>query len=453
AELRRLDVAHHLPAQADYGEIRDLGGSRIITRADGCQFWDIDGKAYLDGMAGLWCVDVGYGRKELADVAYEQMLELPYYNSFFKTATAPAVRLAAKIAGITGGELQHVFFNSSGSEAIDTMFRMVRHYWAVQGQPYKNIFICRRNGYHGSTVAGASLGGMSAMHAIGSLPIPGIEHVIQPYAFNEGFGEDEEAFATRCAQEVEDRILKVGAHNVAAFVGEPIQGAGGVIIPPKGYWQKIEAICRKYNVLLVADEVICGFGRTGQWFGCDTLDLAPTHAVLAKAITGGYFPLSVIAMGPQLYADLERGSEVAGTFAHAGTYAAHPVGAAAALKVMEIIERDQLVAHAANMGEHLARGMRRFAGHPLVGEVRSLGLAACLDFLRRDTDDRLLNDEADASAACLAVYQALLELGVVARPAGRSLVIAPPLIVKEAEVEEICARLARALEIAASRLP
>lgn len=430
-ELRRLDVAHHLPAQADYGEIRDLGGSRIITRAEGCQFWDIDGKAYFDGMAGLWCVGVGYGRKELAEVAHEQMLELPYYNSFFKTATAPAVRLAAKIAGIAGGELQHVFFNSSGSEAVDTMFRMVRHYWAVQGQPYKNIFICRRNGYHGSTVAGASLGGMSAMHAIGSLPIPGIEHVIQPYAFNEGFGEDEEAFATRCAQEVEDRILKVGAHNVAAFVGEPIQGAGGVIIPPKGYWQKVEAICRKYNVLLVADEVICGFGRTGQWFGHNTYGFTPDIITTAKQLSSGYAPISATIASREIVEVLR---EKGGDFVHGYTYSGHPMCCAVAELNLEIIEREDLVTRTREVtGPYLAKALQRLVGHELVGEVRSQGLLGAVEIVsEHGTNHRFGGKEGKAGPI---VRDACIANGLMVRGIRDSLVMCPPLIVSTSEID------------------
>ena len=278
AELRRLDVAHHLPAQASYKLIRDIGGSRIITRAEGSTIWDGDGNAILDGMAGLWCVDVGYGRRELAQVAYDQMLELPFYNTFFRTATVPAIELAAKLAGLLGGELQHIFFNSSGSEANDTVFRLVRTYWALKGKPERQVFISRRNAYHGSTVAGASLGGMSAMHAQGGLPIPGIEHVMQPYLFGDGFGEDPDAFAARAAQDIEDRILAVGPDKVAAFIGEPVQGAGGVIIPPPGYWPRVEAICRKYGILLVSDEVICGFGRLGEWFGFQKFGYTPTSS-------------------------------------------------------------------------------------------------------------------------------------------------------------------------------
>ena len=329
AELRRIDLAHHLPAQSNYGLQRSMGGSRIIVRAEGSTIWDGDGNAILDAMAGLWCVDVGYGREELADVARAQMLELPYYNTFFRTATPPPILLAEKIAGLLGGDLQHVFFNNSGSEANDTVFRLVRTYWMMKGEPQRQIFISRHNAYHGSTVAGASLGGMSYMHAQGALPIAGIEHVMQPYRFGEGFGEDEDAFAARAAQAIEDRILEVGPENVAAFIGEPVQGAGGVIIPPPGYWTRVEAICRKYGILLVADEVITGFGRLGSWFGFQHFGFTPDIVSMAKGLSSGYLPISATAVSSAIVAVMRDADQ---DFTHGYTYSGHPVCAAVALR-------------------------------------------------------------------------------------------------------------------------
>ncbi|MFM5884950.1 MAG: aminotransferase, partial [Novosphingobium sp.] len=316
AELKRLDVAHHLPAQQDYQLIQDLGGSRIVTHADGCYIHDGDGNRILDGMAGLWCVNVGYGRDELVEVAAEQMRELPFYNTFFKTVTPPTVMLAAKIASLTGGKLQHVFFNASGSEANDTVFRMVRHYWKLRGEPKRKVFISRWNAYHGSTVAGVSLGGMKGMHAQGDLPVPGVEHVRQPYWFGEGFGTDPVQFGQDCAAAIEERILAVGPENVAAFIGEPAQGAGGVIIPPPGYWQAVQAICRKYGILLVADEVITGFGRTGEWFGHQTLGFTPDIVSMAKGLSSGYLPISANAVSSDIVEVLKTG----GDFVHGFTY-------------------------------------------------------------------------------------------------------------------------------------
>ena len=300
AELRRLDVAHHLPAQADWQEIENLGGSRIITHADGCYIHDGDGNRILDGMAGLWCVNVGYGREELVEVAAEQMRELPFYNTFFKTATPPTVLLAEKIASLTQNRLPHVFFNASGSEANDTIFRLVRQYWKLKGEPHRKTFISRWNAYHGSTVAGVSLGGMKAMHAIGDLPFPGIEHVRQPYWFNEGRDMTAEEFGNVCAQAIEDKIVEVGAENVAAFIGEPVQGAGGVIIPPANYWPQVEAICRKYGILLICDEVICGFGRTGSMWGHETVSVKPDIIAMAKGLSSGYLPISAVAVSADI---------------------------------------------------------------------------------------------------------------------------------------------------------
>jgi putrescine aminotransferase len=442
AELRRLDIAHHLPAQADYGHIRDIGGSRLIVRAEGCRFWDVDGQSYLDGMAGLWCVGVGYGRQELAEVAREQMLELPYYNSFFKTATVPAVKLAAKVAGLLGGELQHVFFNSSGSEAIDTMFRMVRHFWAVQGKPERNRFICRHNGYHGSTVAGASLGGMSAMHKIGDLPIPGIHHVIQPYRFNEGFGEDEDAFAARCAQEVEDKILELGPETIAAFVGEPIQGAGGVIIPPAGYWPRVEAICRKHGILLVADEVICGFGRTGEWFGHQTFGFTPDIVTMAKQLSSGYAPVSATAASRRIVEVLR---EKGGDFVHGYTYSGHPMCCAVAIRNLEIIEREDLVTRTREVtGPHLAKALRRLDGHPLVGETRSKGLLGAVEIVAEPgTNKRFGGKEGKAGPI---VRDACIANGLMVRGIRDSVVMCPPLTIGLDEIDWMVDTIGKSLD-------
>src|SRR5665213_616886 len=387
AELRRLDVAHHLPAQADYALIRDMGGSRIVTRADGCFIHDGDGNALLDAMAGLWCVQVGYGREELAKAAYEQMCELPYYNTFFKTAAPTTVMLSTKISELLGGNLSHVFFNNSGSEAIDTVLRLARYYWQVKGEPKRSVIISRVNGYHGSTIAGASLGGMKAMHDQGGPWIPGIEHVMQPYPFGEGFGEDPDAFAERAAAAIEQRILEVGPENVAAFIGEPVQGAGGVIIPPEGYWPRVQAICRKFGILLVCDEVICGFGRLGSWFGFQHYGVTPDLVSMAKGLSSGYLPISAVGVAGHIVETLR---EKGGDFVHGYTYSGHPTCAAVALKNIEILEREVLVPRTAEeTGPHLARGLADLASHPLVGETRSLGLIGAVEIVsRKGTNER-----------------------------------------------------------------
>jgi len=440
-ELRRLDVAHHLPAQANYAEIQALGGSRIITRAEGSTIYDGDGNAILDGMAGLWCVNVGYGRDELVRTAAEQMQELPFYNTFFKTATPPTVMLAAKLAEKLGGKLQHVFFNASGSEANDTVMRLARYYWMLKGEPKRTIFISRRNAYHGSTMAGASLGGMAHMHPIGGLPIPGIEHVAQPYKFGEGFHEDEEAFGARVAQEIEDRIIKVGAENVAAFIGEVVQGAGGVIIPPKGYWKRVEAICKKYGILLVVDEVITGFGRLGEWFGFQHFGITPDLVPMAKGLSSGYLPISAVGVSSDIVQTLRDAN---GEFAHGYTYSGHPVAAAVALKNIEIIEREGLVERVKNdVGPYFAAALKRLESDPLVGEVRSLGLIGAVEIVaKKGTNERFTGKEGKAGPI---VRDACIKNGLMVRGIRDSIVMCPPLIITHAEIDRMIDIIGRSL--------
>jgi len=442
SELRRLDVAHHLPAQQDHGHIRDLGGSRIITRAQGCTLYDGDGTALLDGMAGLWCVQVGYGREELAAAAHDQMLELAYYNTFFKTATPPAVLLAAKIAGLLGGELQHIFFNSSGSEAADTVLRLARAYWQMKGRPERQIIIARVNGYHGSTVAGASLGGMKAMHAQGGPWVPGIEHVIQPYPFGEGFGEDPEAFGRRAADAVEERILEVGPENVAAFFGEPVQGAGGVIIPPEAYWPRVEAICRKYGILLACDEVICGFGRLGHWFGFQHFGIKPDLVSMAKGLSSGYLPISAVGVADHI---VEALRDLGDDFVHGYTYSGHPTCAAVALKNIEILERENLVERTrVDTGPYLAAALRHLSDHPLVGEARSLGLIGAVEIVsRKGTNERFVMD---GGSAGILVRDICIRRGLMVRAVRDSLVMSPPLIITFAEIDQLIGTIRDALD-------
>lgn len=448
ADLQRKDLAHHLPAQADYGHIRDIGGSKIITRADGCSFWDIDGKEYLDGMAGLWCVGVGYGRTELADVAHDQMLELPYYNSFFKTANVPTIELATKIASLTGGKLQHVFFNSSGSEAVDTMFRMVRYYWKIMGKPERNIFIARTNGYHGSTTLGASLGGMSAMHNICDAPVAGIEHIMQPYKFNLGFDETEEAFCNRAVQELEDKINAIGAEKIAAFVAEPIQGAGGVIIPPNGYWKKIEAVCKKHGILLVCDEVICGYGRTGEWFGHQSYGVTPDIITTAKQLSSGYMPISATVVSSDIVEVLR---EKGGDFVHGYTYSGHPVAAAVAHKNLEIIERENLISKIKNeTGPYLAQALKRLDGHDLVGEARSYGLLGAVEIVsEKGTNKRFGGKEGKAGPI---VRDTCIKNGLMVRGIRDSIVMCPPMIIEKSQIDFLVDTIEKSLNEAKDEL-
>ena len=446
--LRQLDLAHHLPSFQNYQLIEDLGGSRIITRAEGCTIYDADGASLLDGMAGLWCMQVGYGREELADVARAQMVELPFYNNFFRTATAPAIQLAAKLASLLGGDLAHIMFNNSGSESNDTVLRMVRYYWALKGQPYRKTIIARQNAYHGSTIGGASLGGMTYMHAQGDLPIPGVSHIMQPYHFGEGLDEDVAAFAERTAAALETRILELGPHNVAAFVAEPVQGAGGVIIPPPGYWPRIEAICRKFGVLLVADEVITGFGRLGRWFGHQYFGFTPDMVSMAKGLSSGYLPISATAVSREIAHTLKLAND---DFSHGFTYSGHPVAAAVALRNIEIIEREGLVQRTAEItGPALQSALAALAGHPLVGEARSIGLMGAIEIVAEPGTNKRFGGKEGLAAPI--VRDECIARGLMVRAVRDTIIMSPPLVIREDEIKRIKTILLAALDAAAPRL-
>ena len=441
AELKRLDVAHHLPPQQDWQAVEDMGGSRIIVRGEGCTIIDGDGFRLLDGMAGLWCVNVGYGRTELAEAAYNQMLELPYYNSFFKTVAPPTVELAAKLSGLLGSHFSHIFFNSSGSEAIDTLIRTARHYWQVKGEPQRQVIISRVNGYHGSTVAGMSLGGMAPMHAQGGPLLPGFVHVMQPYKFADGFDENEDAFAARAAQAVEDAILAAGPENVAAFIGEPVQGAGGVIIPPAGYWPRVEAICRKYGILLCCDEVICGFGRLGQWFGHQHYGIMPDLVTMAKGLSSGYLPISAVGVADFIVATIKSNPD---DFVHGYTYSGHPTAAAVALKNLEIIEREDLVRRTReDTGPYLAQRLAELARHPLVGEARSLGLIGAVEIVAEPGTNRRFGGGGKAG---IVLRDICIAKGLMVRGVKDSIVMSPPLIITHAEIDRMIGIIAAALD-------
>ena len=333
-------------------------------------------------MSGLWCVAVGYGRSELAEVAARQMNELPYYNSFFQCATPPAIELAAKLAEVTPPQFQHVFFTGSGSESIDTIIRMVRRYWQLEGQPERNVIISRWNGYHGSTIAGASLGGMKCMHEQGLLPMPGVEHINQPYWFERG-GDllARRIRAARGAPSWKRRSCELGPDRVAAFIGEPVQGAGGVIIPPDSYWPEIQRICDRYGILLVSDEVICGFGRTGQWFGCEHYGTRPDLMSMAKALSSGYLPIGGVMVGDRVAKTLiEQGRRV-----RAMASPTRRIRCALRWRwpTSQIIQRERLVEHVRDkVGPYLQRRWADLAGHPLVGEARGVGLLGALELVQ-----------------------------------------------------------------------
>jgi putrescine aminotransferase len=444
ATLQQLDAAHHLHPFNDNAALAKRG-TRILTRGEGVYVWDSLGNKLLDAFAGLWCVNVGYGRPELGAVASKQMTELAYYNSFFGCTTEPTVKLAAKLAELTPGDLNHAFFTNSGSEANDTIVRMVRHFWAVQGQPRKNVFIARHNGYHGSTIAGASLGGMKAMHAMGGLPIPDIVHIDQPYWFGEGGDSDPVSFGQMRAKQLEDKILELGPERVAAFIGEPIQGAAGVFVPPDGYWQEIQRICRKYDVLLVADEVITGFGRTGHWFASQHFGIQPDVMTLAKGITSGYIPLGAVMFNDRIAGVLK---EKGGELAHGYTYSGHPVCAAVALENIRILEEEKIVERVANdTGPYLKQRWHELGAHPMVGEARIVGMMGALELVPSKPSRQYFPERGTVGARTRDIA---LGNGLILRATNDAMLLSPPLVLSRANIDELFEKAWKSLDQAAS---
>jgi putrescine aminotransferase len=431
AALQRRDSAHYMHPFTDTQQLATQG-ARIITHGDGVYIWDSEGNKILDGMSGLWCVNIGYGRKELVDAAAKQMTQLPFYNSFFNTSVIPAIELAELLTEITPPQFNHFFLGNSGSEGNDTILRMVRRYWDIQGQTQKKTFIARKNAYHGSTVAGASLGGMDYMHEQGDLPIPGIAHIEQPYYLEYGAGLTPEAFAIKAAGWLEEKILEIGADKVAAFIGEPVQGAGGVIIPPPGYWQEIERICKKYDVLLVSDEVICGFGRLGTWFGCEYFGYKPDLMTFAKGVTSGYIPLGGVAVGDRVAKVL---IEQGGDFNHGYTYSGHPVACAVAIENIRIMQREKIVERVANdTAPYLKQRFLALADHPLVGMAETCGLVAGLVLMRDKNNQTMFDAESAVGMICRGHC---FGNGVIMRAVGDRMIIAPPLVITHEEIDEM----------------
>ncbi|WP_312299724.1 aspartate aminotransferase family protein [Stutzerimonas nitrititolerans] len=441
-QWQALSRNHHLPPFTDYKAL-NAKGTRVITKASGVYLWDSEGHKILDAMAGLWCVNVGYGREELVEAATRQMRELPYYNLFFETSHPPAIALAKAIADVAPPGMNHVFFTGSGSEANDTVLRMVRHYWATKDMPGKKVVIGRWNGYHGSTVAGASLGGMKAMHGQGDGPIPGIEHIDQPYWFGEGGALDPEEFGVRVAQQLEQKILEVGEDKVAAFIAEPIQGAGGVIIPPASYWPKIREILARYDILFVADEVICGFGRTGEWFGSDYYGNAPDLMPIAKGMTSGYLPMGGVVVRDEVVQTLNEGGE----FYHGFTYSGHPVAAAVALENIRILREEKIVERVkAKTAPYLQSRWQELAEHPLVGEARGVGMLGALELVKnKKTRERFA--EPGVGMLC---RQHCFQNGLVMRAVGDTMIISPPLVINEEEIDELIVKARRCLDATAA---
>jgi putrescine aminotransferase len=445
-QWQELDREHHLHPFTDHKSLHRKG-SRIITRADGVYLWDSDGRKIIDGMAGLWCVNVGYGREELARVAYEQIQELPYYNNFFQTTHPPAVELSELLAEVTPENLNHVFFTNSGSEANDTVVRLVRRYWDLKGKPSRKVIISRENAYHGSTMAGASLGGMKPMHKQGGLPIPDIEHIMQPYWYALGGDLSPEEFGLKAARALEEKIDELGAERVAAFIGEPIQGAGGVIVPPASYWPEISRICAKHDILLVIDEVICGFGRTGKWFASDYFDLEPDLMTMAKGLSSGYLPIGGVMVAERVAGVL---IDTGGEFQHGFTYSGHPACCAVASANIRILRDEKIVERVEqDTGPYFQSRIRELESHPLVGEVRGVGMFAAIEMVEDKATRRSFEPPGDVGSLC---RDLAFDNDLVMRAVLDSMILSPPLIISRAEIDELMEKASTSLDMTAKQL-
>ena len=444
-ELQALDAAHHMHPFSTQDALAKRG-ARVITRADGVWITDSDGNRIIDGMAGLWCVNVGYGRDRLADVAARQMKELPYYNTFFMTTHVPAIALSQKLAEVAPGDLNHVFYAGSGSEANDTNIRMVRTYWAQKGKPEKKVIISRKNAYHGSTMAGASLGGMSGMHAQGGLPIPDIHHIDQPNWWAEGGDMSPEEFGLERARQLEQAIHDLGEDKVAAFIAEPVQGAGGVIVAPDTYWPEIQRICDKYEILLIADEVICGFGRTGNWFGSQTLNIRPHIMTIAKGLSSGYQPI-----GGSIVCDEVASVIGACEFNHGYTYSSHPVAAAVALENLNIIEEEGIIDHVrTNIGPYMKELWTGLTDHPLVGEAKIVGMMGSIALTPHKESRAKFASE--PGTVGYIVRERCFANNLVMRHVGDRMIISPPLVMTRDEADILIERARKSLDEAHQQL-
>jgi putrescine aminotransferase len=448
---KALDAAHHIHPFSDAGAlIRE--GVRVITRADGVYLWDSEGHRLIDGMSGLWCVQVGYGNRELADAGYEALKTLPYYNHFFKTTNPYTVELAAKLATILPAGHKHVLFANSGSEANDSALKLIRYFWNRAGKPEKKIHLSRDYSYHGVTMAAASLSGLTPMHPQWDLPLPGFVKVPTPYWFGAqaaGYGDiGPEEFGLLMAGRLEARIRELGPDRVASFSAEPVQGAGGVIFPPATYWPEVQRICCEYDVLLHIDEVITGFGRTGEWFGSDTYAIAPDIITMAKGLSSGYQPISAISLCSRIAETILTANE---ELVHGFTYSGHPVAAAVAVRNLEIIERHALIPRVRHtIGPYLQRRLREaLTAHPLVGEVRGHGMLAAIELVPDRPSRRFFPRDMDVGTRC---RNYCFANGLVMRAIRDTMVLAPPLTISEPEIEEIVAKAKEAIDSTAKDL-
>jgi 4-aminobutyrate--pyruvate transaminase len=441
AEAR--DVAYHLHAYTNAKKHLEIG-PLVIDRGEGVHVFDTAGNRYIEAMAGLWSVAVGFGEARLVKAATRQMEKLPFYHNFSHKSHGPLIDLAEKLVTMSPAPMSKAFFTNSGSEANDTVLKLIWYRSNALGLSARKKVIARERAYHGVTIASASLTGLPNNHRSFDLPIPGILRAGSPHHWRDAQpGESEEAFATRRAEELEQLILAEGPETIAAFFGEPVMGAGGVIVPPRTYWAKIQAVLRKYDILLVADEVICGFGRTGQMFGCQTYDIQPDILVLSKALSSSYLPISAFLANDKVLDPVIAESDRIGTFGHGFTGGGHPVAAAVALESVRLIEERNLVQNASASGERLRAGLNQLKDHPLVGEVRGVGLIAAVELVVDKTTKAALEPVGRLGGLVSAEMQSQ---GVISRNMGDAIAFCPPLIITASEVDDLLDRFRRALD-------
>ena len=428
------DIAYHVHGYTNL-KAHETKGPLVINRGAGIRVFDDSGKSYIEGLSGLWCVSLGFGEQRLIDAATEAMGRLAYYHGFNHRSADVVIDLAEKLVSIAPGRLNKVLFANSGSEATDLAVKLIWYYHNAIGKPEKKKIISRIRGYHGVTVASASLTGLPHLHGDFDLPINGILHTTCPHYYREGKdGESEEQFATRCAEYLEKMILDEGPETVAAMFCEPVMGAGGVIIPPKTYYAKIQKVLKKYDVLLVADEVINGFGRTGNMWGSETFDLDPDFLSCAKQLSSAYLPISALMISDKVYQAMVNQSEKLGIFGHGSTYGGHPVAAAVALETLKIYEERDIVGHVRSTMGHFADRMAKLGNHPLVGNARACGLMGALELMK----DKVAKTPFEAAKKVGAIVEGrCLENGLIVRAIGDNLAFCPPLITTDAEIDEI----------------
>ncbi|WP_152227483.1 aspartate aminotransferase family protein [Pseudomonas sp. SCB32] len=445
-DYQKADAAHHIHAFLDQKAL-NAEGPRVMVRGEGLHLWDNDGNRYLDGMSGLWCTNLGYGRKDLTAAATAQLDELPYYNMFFHTTHPAVIELSETLFSLLPDHYSHAIYTNSGSEANEVLIRTVRRFWQVAGKPQKKIMIGRWNGYHGSTLAATALGGMKFMHEMGGL-IPDIAHIDEPYFFAAGGDLTPAEFGRRCALQLEEKILELGAENVAGFIAEPFQGAGGMIFPPESYWPEIQRICRQYDVLLCADEVIGGFGRTGEWFAHQHFGFQPDTLSIAKGLTSGYIPMGGLVLSKRIAQTLV---EEGGVFAHGLTYSGHPVAAAVAVANLRALRDEGWVNQVKNdTGPYLQQCLREvFGNHPLVGDIQGAGFVAALQFVQDKATRKRFDNENDIAWRCRTIG---FEEGLIIRSTLGRMIMAPALVAGRAEIDELVEKTRRAVDRTAQEI-